>query len=67
MDEERAMVSISARGATALQNFDGLGQGFSGPQGTFSDGGLAPPDPHSAVGPNDTVETVNFSMAVFDS
>lgn len=32
-------------------NFDGVGQGFSGPQGTFTVNG-APPDTNGSVGPN---------------
>src|SRR6266498_3725461 len=45
-------------------NFDGLGQGFSGPGGTFSVTG-APPDPNSAVGATQVVEIVNTGFAVF--
>jgi len=45
--------------------FEGIGQGFTGPQGTF-DVTSAPPDPNGAVGPNRFVEIVNQSFAVFD-
>ena len=45
--------------------FEGVGQGFSGPSGTFSVSS-APPDPNAAVGPNNVVEIVNQSFAVFD-
>ncbi|HEY3001793.1 MAG TPA: hypothetical protein VGJ44_05540, partial [Kribbellaceae bacterium] len=45
-------------------NFDGLGQGFSGPGGTFSVEGV-PPDPNSAVGSTQLVEIVNSGFAVF--
>jgi hypothetical protein len=45
--------------------FDGVGQGFSGPQGSFTVDS-APPDPNSAVGPNRIVELVNASFAIFD-
>jgi len=48
-----------------LLNFEGLGQGFSGPQGSFSVAS-APPDPNTAVGPNHIVETVNTDLAVFN-
>src|SRR5258708_5894438 len=45
--------------------FEGLGQGFTGPQGTFGVTS-APPDPNGAAGPNNFVEIVNQSFAVFD-
>src|SRR5437867_7057010 len=45
--------------------FDGVGQGFSGPSGTFTVSS-APPDPNGAVGPNHFVEIVNTSFAIFD-
>ena len=44
-------------------SFDGLGVGFSGPQGTAS---LRNPSDNSlAVGPNHIVQTVNSRMAIF--
>src|ERR1044071_9861993 len=46
-------------------NFDGIGNGFSGPQGTFIVQ-YAPPDTNGAVGPNHFVETVNVDFAVFN-
>ena len=46
-------------------NFDGVGQGFSGPSGTFGVTS-APPDPNGAVGPLNYVEVVNTSFAVFN-
>src|SRR5262245_30774418 len=46
-------------------NFEGIGQGFSGPQGTFTVNS-APPDPNAAVGPNHIVEIVNSAFAVFN-
>ena len=48
-----------------LRNFDGIGQGFSGPAGTFTVNS-APPDTNAAVGPNHIVETVNTDFAVFN-
>ncbi len=45
--------------------FEGVGQGFSGPSGTFSVTS-APPDPNGAVGPNHFVEVVNQSFAIFN-
>jgi hypothetical protein len=44
--------------------FEGVGQGFSGPAGTFAVNS-APPDPNAAVGPNDVFEIVNESFAIF--
>jgi hypothetical protein len=46
-------------------SFEGLGQGFSGPAGTFFVN-AAPPDTNGAVGPNRYVQIVNESFAVFD-
>lgn len=57
--------------ATALvpvstgKNMDGVGQGFSGPQGSFSVS-VAPPDTNGAVGETQYVQWVNTSFAVFD-
>ena len=49
--------------ATLLTSFDGLGAGFTGPQGTV---GLRNPSDNSlAVGPNHIVQTVNSRMAIF--
>ena len=50
---------------TASTNFDGVGNGFSGPQGTFTVS-AAPPDTNGAVGPQDYVQTVNTDFAVFN-
>lgn len=50
---------------TAGLSFNGVGNGFSGPQGPFSVNG-APPDTTGAVGPNHYVQVVNSSLAVFD-
>jgi hypothetical protein len=49
---------------TTGASFDGLGQGFSGPGGSFSVTGV-PPDPNSAVGGTQVVEIVNTGFAVF--
>jgi hypothetical protein len=48
-----------------LQNFAGVGQGFSGPNGTFSVTG-APPDTNGDVGPNHYVQTVNQDLMIWD-
>jgi len=46
-------------------NFDGVGQGFSGPAGTFTVNS-APPDTNGDVGPNHYVQIVNSDFAVFN-
>ena len=46
-------------------SFEGVGQGFIGPQGTFTVNS-APPDSNGAVGPNHFVEIVNSGFAVFN-
>jgi hypothetical protein len=48
-----------------LNSFEGIGNGFTGPNGTFSVNS-APPDTNGAVGPNHYVETVNASFAIFN-
>jgi hypothetical protein len=53
----------AAAPATSV-NFEGIGEGFTGPQGTFTVDS-APPDPNGAVGPNRFVEIVNSDFAVF--
>jgi len=46
-------------------NFEGIGQGFTGPSGTFKIEG-APPNPVFQVGHHYIVQQVNSSLAVFD-
>ena len=48
-----------------LNNFDGVGAGFTGPAGTFSVAS-APPDTNGDVGPNHYVQTVNTDFAIFN-
>src|SRR4029077_14895666 len=55
----------TALAPATLRNFDGIGQGFTGPAGTFTVNS-APPDTNAAVGPNHIVETVNTDLAVFN-
>ena len=55
---------VSALAPATLTNFEGIGQGFTGPSGTFVVNS-APPDNNGAVGPNHVVETVNTDFAVF--
>jgi len=45
--------------------FEGVGQGFSGPQGTF-EVNSAPPDTNGAVGASQYFQLVNTGFAVFD-
>lgn len=55
----------AALAPTTTFNFDGVGAGFSGPQGTFSVNS-APPDTNGDVGPNHYVQIVNTDFAVFN-
>jgi hypothetical protein len=48
-----------------LLNFDGVGNGFTGPAGTFFVDS-APPDTNGDVGPNHYVQIVNTDFAVFN-
>ena len=50
---------------SASRDFEGIGQGFTGPQGTFSVNS-APPDTDGDVGPNHYVQIVNTDFAVFN-
>ena len=50
---------------TTALNFAGVGNGFTGPQGTFSVAS-APPDTNGDVGPNHYVQIVNSDFAVFN-
>ncbi|HET7785469.1 MAG TPA: hypothetical protein VFL36_05825 [Myxococcales bacterium] len=50
--------------ATSL-NFNGVGNGFSGPAGTFTVNS-APPDTNGDVGPNHYVQIVNSDFAIFN-
>ncbi|HZH40836.1 MAG TPA: hypothetical protein VFD85_07485 [Gemmatimonadales bacterium] len=46
-----------------VASFDGLGDGFTGPQGSF--GGRNPSDNTLAVGPDHVFQIVNVQMAIF--
>ena len=46
-------------------NFDGMGQGISGPNGTFTVGSV-PPDPNLAVGTIQVVNTVNSAFGIYN-
>jgi hypothetical protein len=60
----QATAGAAAAPALGL-GFDGVGQGFTGPAGTFGVQ-YAPPDTNGAVGPNNYVQLVNTAFAVFD-
>jgi hypothetical protein len=47
------------------RSFEGIGQGFTGPAGTFSVAS-APPDTNGAVGPNHFAQVTNTDLAIFD-
>jgi hypothetical protein len=57
--------SLGSAAAPAAQGFEGVGLGFSGPQGTFNMQ-WAPPDTNGAVGPSNYVQIVNTGIAIFD-
>src|SRR3989441_2021689 len=58
-----ASAAVVAAAPALLNSFAGVGNGFSGPNGTFAVNS-APPDTNGAVGPNHYVETVNSSFAI---
>lgn len=51
--------------ASSGLGFDGVGQGFTGPSGTFTVN-AAPPDTNGSVGATQYVQIVNTALAVFD-
>lgn len=55
----------TAATTTSPTGFSGVGNGFTGPQGTYSVNS-APPDPNLAVGDTQVVQVVNEAFAVFD-
>ncbi|HXD83110.1 MAG TPA: hypothetical protein VN599_01640 [Rudaea sp.] len=59
------VTSPTLNAPSASLNFDGVGNGFTGPQGTFSVQ-YAPPDTDGAVGATQYVSLVNTDLAVFD-
>src|SRR5689334_15753146 len=61
---EQTKVGASAA-PSLLYNFDGLGQGFTGPQGTMNDV-YVPPDTNGIVGPQDYIQIVNADFAIFN-
>ena len=61
----RPSATTAARIPSTNLNFDGVGNGFTGPSGTFTVN-AAPPDTNAAVGPNHVVQIVNTDYAVFN-
>jgi hypothetical protein len=62
------VIQASPGGASAPAlglGFEGVGQGFTGPQGTYSVNS-APPDPNAAVSAGYIFEVVNEDIAIFD-
>ena len=58
------LASPSTRAPTLIGGVDGVGNGFIGPQGSFTVNS-APPDTNGAVGTTQYVQIVNSSIAVF--
>ena len=56
---------VTVLAPTVALSFPGVGQGFTGPSGTFSVTG-APPDTNGDVGPNHYVQTVNQDLMIWD-
>lgn len=61
----QSMTSPTLHAPSVSLNFDGVGDGFTGPQGTFNIQ-YAPPDTDGAVGATQYVSLVNTDLAVFD-
>src|SRR5262245_6562712 len=59
----QSQAAVAAAPTTSV-NIDGIGNGFSGPNGTFTVNS-APPDTNGDVGPNHYVQIVNTDFAVF--
>ena len=60
----RAQRAVSLLAPSILATFDGVGQGLTGPNGTFSVAS-APPDTNGDIGPNHYIQTVNSDFAIF--
>jgi hypothetical protein len=60
-----AGTSPASLAPTAGLNFEGVGDGFKGPAGTYHTT-VMPGDPNGAVGPHHYFEIVNLAIAVFD-
>jgi len=64
-DAVSAPASIAPRIPSTTVNFDGVGDGLTGPQGTFAVSS-APPDTNGSVGPNHYFQIVNTDFAIFN-
>ncbi len=62
---QRSFAAQSMLVPTTTLNFDGVGNGFAGPSGSFTVQS-APPDTNGDVGPNHYIQTVNSSFAIFN-
>jgi hypothetical protein len=58
-------LAASPQAPSTIVDFEGVGQGFTGPAGTWTVN-VAPPDPNGAVGPAHYMQIVNDAIAVFD-
>jgi len=65
VDSVIQMAPGTAQAPSVNSNFLGVGNGFSGPQGTWSVN-VAPPDTVGDVGPNYIVQAVNSGFAIFN-
>ena len=66
LPRENVQSSVAALAIPATSTaFEGIGQGFTGPAGTFTVN-AAPPDTNGDVGPGHYVQTVNTDFAVFN-
>jgi len=65
MDPVLQSSAVTLFAPTVNLSFAGVGQGFSGPSGTFTVGG-APPDTNGDVGRNHYVQTVNQDLMIWD-
>jgi hypothetical protein len=61
----QGMTSPTLKAPAVSLNFDGVGNGFTGPNGTFTVNS-APPDTNGAVGATQYVSLVNSELAVFN-
>ena len=65
VDPVQQATAPSVLAPTALLNFAGVGNGFSGPAGSFTVAS-APPDTNGDIGPNHYVQIVNTDFAIFN-
>jgi subtilisin-like proprotein convertase family protein len=63
--DQMIQAAVGPGGPAVRTGFDGLGEGFTGPAGSF-DVTSIPPDTNAAVGTTQIVEIVNTGFAVFN-